>query len=124
MAQIRFGRNYAFSRHSLPSPTIVNFRWFVGKRPFPPIRGFRERHETRFARIDPRRRPGVGQRPGWLEQKCSLRTSDQFQHLQHATADLWRNLVENTPIFRVRDYPRNVRTADDFIAESIFFSDG
>jgi hypothetical protein len=93
MVQIRFVRDYGFKRALTAPPSLVTFRWFVEKRPFPPIHEFREQHEIRFARIDPRRRPGTCRRPGALEQKCFLRTFGRREistHPQHAAADVWR----------------------------------
>jgi hypothetical protein len=91
------------------------------------MREFREKHEIRFVRIDLRRRPGTCRRPGWLEQKCFLRdirTPRNFDPCNVPQRIYGENPVENTLIFRVRDYPRNVWTADFFIAEWIFFRDG
>ena len=91
------------------------------------FREFREQHEIRFARIDLRRRPGSCRRPGSLEQECfseDIRTPTNLNTCNMPQRIYGENPAQNTPISRVRDYPRNVRTADVFIAEWTFFSDG
>ena len=113
MAWIRFGRNCAFSGH-----------WRKGISTNSRVSESSTKSDSRGSISAAERAVAGGRVRSNRNAFWGHSDAAQFRHLQHAAEDLWRNLVENTPTFRVRGYPRDVRTAGVLIAEWTFFNDG